>query len=152
MVMEGFVERGRSSQGRVPMCSLKFRSNTCVCYCFYCGRMFTILFKCLIDKTNREIELYALLVLFKCLIIHIKLVGFVNKMIAPLSSACTFTSFGVHENVKLQPTTIGVTCIVACKNFKKYRRTWVEYLSKFRRTLHLHSSNYKDLICSNDIY
>ena len=106
MVMEGFVERGRSSQGRVPMCSLKFRSNTCVCYCFYCGRMFTILFKCLIDKTNREIELYALLVLFKCLIIHIKLVGFVNKTIAPLSSACTFTSFGVHENVKLQPTTI----------------------------------------------
>ena len=105
MVMEGFVERGRSSQGRVPMCSLKFRSNTCVCYCFYCGRMFTILFKCLIDKTNREIELYALLVLFKCLIIHIKLVGFVNKTIAPLSSACTFTSFGVHENVKLQPTT-----------------------------------------------
>ena len=68
--------------------------------------MFTILFKCLIDKTNREIELYALLVLFKCLIIHIKLVGFVNKTIAPLSSACTFTSFGVHENVKLQPTTI----------------------------------------------
>ena len=106
MVMEGFVERGRSSQGRVPMCSLKFRSNTCVCYCFYCGRMFTILFKCLIDKTNREIELYALLVSFKCLIIHIKLVGFVNKTIAPLSSACTFTSFGVHENVKLQPTTI----------------------------------------------
>ena len=107
MVMEGFVERGRSSQGRVPMCSLKFRSNTCVCYCFYCGRMFTILFKCLIDKTNREIELYALLVLFKCLIIHIKLVGFVSKTIAPLSAACTFTSFGVHENVKLQPTTIG---------------------------------------------
>ena len=107
MVMEGFVERGRSSQGRVPMCSLKFRSNTCICYCFYCSRMFTILFKCLIDKTNREIELYALLVSFKCLIIHIKLVGFVNKTIAPLSSACTFTSFGVHENVKLQPTTIG---------------------------------------------
>ena len=23
-----------------------------------------------------------------------------------MSSACTFTSFGVHENVKLQPTTI----------------------------------------------
>ena len=50
--MEGFVERGRTSHGRVPMCSLKFLSNTCVCYCFYCGRMFTILFKCLIEKTN----------------------------------------------------------------------------------------------------
>ena len=49
MVMEGFVERGRVSQGRVPMCSLNFRLNTCVCYCFHCGRMFTILFKCLID-------------------------------------------------------------------------------------------------------
>ena len=36
----------------------------------------------------------------------IKLVQFVNKTTAPLSSACTFTSFGVHENVKLQPTTI----------------------------------------------
>ena len=36
----------------------------------------------------------------------IKLEQFVNKTTAPLSSACTFTSFGVHENVKLQPTTI----------------------------------------------
>ena len=35
-----------------------------------------------------------------------KLVQFVNKTAAPLSSPCTFTSFGVHENVKLQPTTI----------------------------------------------
>ena len=40
------------------------------------------------------------------IIIPIKLVGFVNKAIVPLSSACTFTSFGVHENTKLQPTTV----------------------------------------------
>ena len=66
MVMEGFVERGRASHGRVPMCSLKFRSNTCVCYCFCCCRMFTTLFKCLIDKTNTGTELYALLVSFRC--------------------------------------------------------------------------------------
>ena len=66
MVMEGFVERGLTSHGRVPMCSVKFRSNTCVCYCFYCGRMFTILFICLIDKTNKGIELYTLLVSFRC--------------------------------------------------------------------------------------
>ena len=59
--MEGFVE-----SGRVPMCSLKFRSNTCVCYCFCCRRMFTTLFKCLIEKTNTETELYALLVTFRC--------------------------------------------------------------------------------------
>ena len=64
-LMEGFVERGRASHGRVPMCSLKFRSNMCVCYCFYCGRMFTILFKCLIEKTNTETELYSLLVSFR---------------------------------------------------------------------------------------
>ena len=31
-VMEGFVGKGRASHGRVPMCSLKFRSNMCVCY------------------------------------------------------------------------------------------------------------------------
>ena len=62
-VMEGFVERGRAS--RVPMCSLKFCSNTCVCYCFYCGRIFTTLFECLIDKTNTGSELYALLVSFR---------------------------------------------------------------------------------------
>ena len=47
---EGFVERGQASHGRVPMCSLKFHSYTCVSYCFYCGKMFMILFKCLIDK------------------------------------------------------------------------------------------------------
>ena len=35
-----------------------------------------------------------------------KLVGFVSKTIAPLSSVCTFTSFGVHKNVKLHPTAI----------------------------------------------
>ena len=64
--MEGFVERGRASQGRVPMYSPKFRSSKCVCYCFYCGIMFTILFKCLIDKTNIRTELYALLVSFRC--------------------------------------------------------------------------------------
>ena len=59
MVMEAFVERGRASHGRVSMCSHKFRSNTCVCYCFYCGRMCTTLFKCLIDKTNTGTALYA---------------------------------------------------------------------------------------------
>ena len=65
--MEGFVERGQASHGRVPMCSLKFRSNTCVCYCFYGGRIFTTLFKCLIDKTNTAgTELYVLLVSFRC--------------------------------------------------------------------------------------
>ena len=41
----------------------------------------------------------------------IKLEQFVIKTTAPLSSACTFTSFGVHENVKLQPTTIGISTI-----------------------------------------
>ena len=46
---------------------------------------------------------------------HLKLVmNRSNKTIAPLSSACTCTSLGVHENVKLQPTTIGgiMTCII----------------------------------------
>ena len=38
----------------------------------------------------------------------IKLKQFVNKTTAPLSSACTFTSLGVHKNVKLQPTTIAL--------------------------------------------
>ena len=66
MWMEGFVERGRASHGRVLMCSPKFRLNTCVCYCFHCGRMFTILFKCVMDKTNTEIELHVLLVSFRC--------------------------------------------------------------------------------------
>ena len=66
MVREGFVERGRTSHGRVPMCADKFRSNTCVCYCFYCSGMFTILFKCIIDKINTGIELYALLLSFRC--------------------------------------------------------------------------------------
>ena len=41
----------------------------------------------------------------------IKLEQFVNKTTAPLSSACTFTSFGVHENVKLQPTTIDLAWV-----------------------------------------
>ena len=63
---EGFVGRDRASHGRVPMCSLKFHSNTCVCYCFYSGKMFTTLFKCLIDETNTGTELYALLVSFRC--------------------------------------------------------------------------------------
>ena len=35
-----------------------------------------------------------------------KIAQFVNKTTALLSSACTFTSLGVHENVKLQATTI----------------------------------------------
>ena len=66
MVRVCFVEIGRTSHGRVPMCSDKFCSNTCVCYCFYCSGMFTILFKCIIDKTNTGIELYALLLSFRC--------------------------------------------------------------------------------------
>ena len=81
MVMEGFVQRGRASQVRVPMCSLKFQTSTCVCCC---GRIFTILFKCLIDKTNTGTELYALFVSFRSKIIPIKVVGFVNKTIAPV--------------------------------------------------------------------
>ena len=81
MVKEGFVERDRASHGRIPLCSLKFRSNMCVCCC---GRMFTILFKCSVGKTNTGTELYALLVSFRCKIIPIKVVGFVKKMIAPV--------------------------------------------------------------------
>ena len=29
-----FVKRGRASHDRVPMCSVKFRSDTCFCYYF----------------------------------------------------------------------------------------------------------------------
>ena len=61
-----FVNRGRASHGRVPMCSLQFGSNTCVCYCFDAVECLRYLFKCLIDKTNIEIELYTLLVSFRC--------------------------------------------------------------------------------------
>ena len=42
---------------------------------------------------------------------HIKLVQSVNNTTAPLSTACTFTSLGVHKNVKLQPTTIAFSCV-----------------------------------------
>ena len=75
---------------------------------FWCGRMFTILLKCLIDQTKTEIELYTLLVSFRCLNMLIKLVQFLNKTTAPFVTNMHFMSFGVHEKVKLQPTTIAI--------------------------------------------
>ena len=51
--------------------------------------------------------------LFLCLLDVKLFLIILNKAIVPLSSACTFTSFGVHENVKLQPTTIGGESILA---------------------------------------